>query len=86
MIATLASIWRWLTTSKHERFLEQERIRLLKEVYDLHNALLSASGLPMLPSREASKPLPSMRPRILPSQYKSQLERFTAKKHEGDAS
>ena len=82
----IATIWRWLTTSKHERFLEEERIRLIKEVYDLHNALLSANGLPMLPSREASKPLPSMKPRILPSQYKSRLETFTAKKHEGDAS
>lgn len=82
MKATLASFWNWLTKSRYVVFLESEVSRLQKDNRELVNALLSANHLPMLPREESQVAPPRMRQKLLPSQYRERLERFTAQKHE----
>jgi hypothetical protein len=85
MRESISSAWRWLTTSRYCSHLESEISRLQQENKDLTNALLCASGLPMLPSHAPAVPLPKMRQRMLPSQYKAKMENFTLEKTNGKA-
>lgn len=45
---TCASIWRWLTTSRYTRTLEEEVARLRAENRALVNSLLGTAGVPPL--------------------------------------
>ena len=78
----LSSLYAWLRTSRYTAYLESEVSRLQKENRDLMNALLSASHLPMLPREDASVAPPRMKKRVLPSQWKAEMERRTGEKHE----
>jgi len=75
----LASFWRWLTTSRYTAKLETDLEAAHLDNQRLLNALLESRGLPPVTPHEF-KPLPTMKGKMLPSQWKDKLERFTTPK------
>ncbi len=57
---TLRSLWRWLTTSRYTRALEEEVERLRAENRALVNSLLGTAGIPPLDFSEGAKKLPEI--------------------------
>src|SRR5262249_24217972 len=72
-------LWAWLTRSKYTLYLEKEINRLREENRQLLNTVLKANGLPTMPSTKPPEPMPKMRTRMLPSQWKARFEHLTAK-------
>jgi hypothetical protein len=68
-----------LTKSRYTCYLEQELERYRLDNQRLLNALLESHGLPHVTPSEL-KPLPIMRGKMLPSQWKDKLERATMPK------
>lgn len=70
--------------SEYVKHLEAERERLLLREQQLMDALLKANGLPVFAQREA-KPLPTVKQRWLPSQWRKNLEaRHLEKERNGE--
>lgn len=65
--------WRNWFKFRYTLFLEQERDRLLAELRLWQDAALISKGLPKLTPREVA-PLPQTKPRMLPSQWRAQIE------------
>lgn len=65
--------WRNWFKSSYTRFLEAERERLLAELRLWQDAALVREGLPKLTARAEVK-LPQTKPRMLPSQWRTQIE------------
>lgn len=65
--------WRNWFKSTYTLSLEAERDRLLAELRLWQDAALISKGLPKLTPRE-DKPLPQVKARMLPSQWRSQIE------------
>jgi len=61
--------------SEYVKFLEAERQRLLLRESQLMDALLKVNGLPAVLTPREAKELPKSKPRWLPSQWRSALER-----------
>jgi hypothetical protein len=69
----------WLRTlfrSKYTVYLEEETVRLREELRRWQDAALAKEGLPPISAREI-KPLPTVKSRPLPSQWKARIERIT---------
>ncbi len=60
---TWQAMWRWLTTSRYTRALEEEVGRLRTENRALTNSLLGTAGIPPLDFSDGAKKLPEI-PRL----------------------
>ena len=78
MAGKLSRVVEFLTKSRYTRHLEQENAALRLELERWQNALLTAQGLPTITPREV-KPLPVSKPRLLPSQWRTRVEKATHK-------
>jgi len=72
----LSNWWKILTKSRYTRFLEADNERLREELRLWQDATRLAQGLPRITPVERA-PLPATRGRMLPSQFKSKMEKLS---------
>ena len=70
-------LWR----SRYTTYLEEEIARLREELRRWQDALLTKEGLPLIAVKDP-KPLPTVKSRPLPSQWRARLERITGARRE----
>ena len=77
-LAAVALIWDRLTTSRYTRYLEQEVERLRARDVAVVDSLLTQVGAPTIGPR-ISKPMPPIKGKMLPSQFRAMFEKADAK-------
>lgn len=73
---SLRSAWEWVTKSRYTCYLEQELERTRFERDGFRDALLESMNLPRIQPHQIA-PIPKMKQRLTPSQWRTKLEALT---------